>query len=76
MESRDYLELSFRSINCFANDGRLDADELRELLAIAKRDGNIDDNEKRVLAAIMAKVREEEIDKELLQAMEEVEKVI
>ncbi|WP_107331881.1 hypothetical protein, partial [Metapseudomonas otitidis] len=59
-ESRDYLELSFRSIHCFANDGRLDVHELAALLAIAERDGVIDDNEKRVLKKILAHVRPEE----------------
>ena len=48
-ESRDYLEMTFRSIQCFSNDGRLDAQELKALLEIAERDGVIDDNEVRVL---------------------------
>ncbi len=30
-ESRDYLEMSFRSIECFSNDGKLDANEVRVL---------------------------------------------
>ena len=36
-ESRDYLEMTFRSIQCFSNDGRLDAQELKALLEIAER---------------------------------------
>ena len=27
-EARDYLEMSFQSIQCFSNDGKLDAYEL------------------------------------------------
>ena len=42
-EPRDYLEMSFRLIQCFANDGRLDVHELGTLLAVAERDGVIDD---------------------------------
>lgn len=76
MESRDYLEMSFRSINCFADDGKLDAKELDELLSIALRDGNIDDNEKRVLENIMSKVRKEEIDYALRSKMHEIKKLI
>lgn len=53
MESRDYLEISFRSIECFSNDGKLDVKELGEILSIAERDQVIDDNEKRVLANII-----------------------
>jgi len=61
-ESRDYLELSFRSIHCFANDGRLDVHELGALLAIAERDGVIDENEIRVLRKIIALVKPDELD--------------
>jgi len=75
-ESRDYLELSFRSINCFADDGKLDAKELRELLEIAKRDGEIDDNERRVLKNIISKVKAEELDTALKKALREVESLI
>ena len=39
MESRDYLEMSFRSISCFTDDGKLSANELGEILIIAERDG-------------------------------------
>ncbi|OEC45235.1 hypothetical protein A7D27_05425 [Pseudomonas sp. 1D4] len=75
-ESRDYLELSFRSIHCFANDGRLDVHELAALLAIAERDGVIDDNEKRVLKKILAHVRPEEVDPTLREQMAEVARKI
>lgn len=75
-ESRDYLELSFRSIHCFANDGRLDVHELAALLAIAERDGVIDDNEKRVLKKILAHVRPKEIDPALREQMAEVARKI
>ena len=37
LEPRDYLEMTFRSIQCFANDGRLDVHELGALLDIAER---------------------------------------
>lgn len=62
-ESRDYLELTFRSINCFADDGRLDKEELDELVAIALRDGKVDENEKRVLGNIIDRLKEDELDK-------------
>jgi len=61
-ESRDYLEMSFRSIECFSNDGKLDAKELAEILEIAQKDGVIDQNEIRVLRNIISKVKQDEID--------------
>jgi len=68
MESRDYLEMSFRSIECFSNDGKLDAEELGKILAIAERDGEIDHNEIRVLRNIIARLTPEELDDDM-QAM-------
>ncbi len=61
-ESRDYLELSFKSIQCFSNDGRLDADELGKLVAIAERDGQFDQNEVRVLKGIISRIKPDEVD--------------
>ncbi|MBU2986234.1 hypothetical protein KO528_12810 [Saccharophagus degradans] len=61
-ESRDYLEMSFRSIECFANDGKLDAKELGKIIAIAEKDGEIDQNEVRVLRSIVAKIKPAEVD--------------
>lgn len=75
-EPRDYLEMTFRSIQCFSNDGRLDAQELKALLEIAERDGVIDDNEVRVLRKIMAQVRPEEVDSALRDKIAIVEKKI
>ena len=71
-ESRDYLEMSFRSIQCFANDGRLDVQELASLLDIAERDGVIDDNEIRVLKNIVARIKPEEIDQPMQDKIAQV----
>lgn len=69
-ESRDYLELSFESIRCFADDGRLDAAELGRLVAIADRDGRLDANEIRVLKNIIGKIRPEELDPSMQAALQ------
>ena len=61
-EPRDYLELSFRAVECFGNDGRLDAAELDRLIAIAERDGRFDANEVRVLKGIIDRIRPDEVD--------------
>lgn len=71
-ESRDYLEMSFRSIECFSNDGKLDAKELGQILAFAEKDGEIDHNEIRVLRNIISKVEPEEIDDSMRLMLKEV----
>ena len=75
-ESRDYLEMSFRSINCFADDGKLDADELAEIFAIALRDGKVDANEVRVLNNIIKRLTPEELTEEMKAQLKEIEEKI
>ena len=72
-ENRDYLEMTFQSINCFADDGTLDAQELGQILAIALRDGVVDDNEKRVLRNIISRVKESELDAAMIDKIKEVQ---
>ncbi len=60
-QNRDYLEISFRSIKCFTDDGKLDLHELNELVDIALRDGVIDDEERRVLGKIISLLKFEEL---------------
>jgi hypothetical protein len=71
-ESRDFLEMAFRSIQCFSNDGVLNADELKKIVAIALRDGVLDDNEKRVLRSIIAKLTPADLDGELSRSVAEL----
>lgn len=73
-ESRDYLEMSFRSIECFANDGKLDAEELGRILDIAEKDGQIDQNEIRVLNNIISKIEPHEVDAAMQSKLDELSK--
>ena len=75
-ESRDYLEMSFRSIECFTDDGRLDAKELGKILEIAERDGEIDQNEIRVLRNIISRIKPDEIDTAMKLKLSEISKKI
>jgi len=70
--SNDYLELSFQSIQCFANDGKLLIDELDQLLSIALRDGVVDDDEKRVLNNIFSKLKDEELTDQMQKKIAEI----
>ncbi len=47
-----YLELAYSSIKIFADDGTVDLGELNFLLGLALKDGEIDEDEKRVLGNI------------------------
>jgi hypothetical protein len=60
-ENRDYLEMTYRSIQCFALDGRFQLAEFEALLAIALRDGVIDANEQRILNAIINRLSPAEL---------------
>ncbi len=71
-ESRDYLEMTFRSIECFSNDGKLDAKELGQILRIAEKDGNIDQNEIRVLRNIISKIKPNEVDGDMKEILKSV----
>ncbi len=64
-ENRDYLEMAFRSIQCFSDDGKLQVHELDELLKIALRDGVVDNNEKRVLGKILGRLNPAELTQEM-----------
>lgn len=75
-EARDYLEMSFRSIQCFSNDGKLDAHELGKILDIAEKDGKIDNNEIRVLQNIIARIKPNEVDSAMKQKMMEISEKI
>jgi len=71
-ESRDYLEMSFRSIECFSNDGKLDSNELEKTLGIAEKDGVIDQNEIRVLKNIISRIEPNEIDEAMKATLKKV----
>ena len=51
-EGSSYLELAYSSVKIFGNDGKVDMGELNFLLGLALKDGQIDDDERRVLRNI------------------------
>ncbi len=71
-ENRDYLEMSFKSIQCFSNDGKLLVDELQEIIDIALKDGEVDDNEKRVLSGIIGRLTPSELTPDMQKKITEV----
>jgi len=71
-ESRDYLELAYKSIQCFSNDGKLLLPELDQLLAIALKDGVVDANEKRVLGGIFSRLTLSELTPAMQQRIAQI----
>ena len=61
-----HLQIVRKSIALFANDGRFDAPELDQLLAMAEGDGEIDAEEKRVLADIFRQIESNTDDEALI----------
>ena len=53
-QAKSHIEIAFRSIAVFADDGQLDIGEINFLLGLALRDAVIDEDEKRVLGQIFA----------------------
>ena len=68
-EIRSHLQIILASIDAFANDGKLDADELRAMTAIAKKDGTVDVEEARALHRIIDKLTEAELTPEMKAAI-------
>jgi len=66
--------MTIHTINSFMVDGRLDIEEPEQIINIAKRDGIVDANEKRVLAEIIARLTPEELTGEMQRHIEEVRK--
>jgi hypothetical protein len=73
-ESRDYLEMSYRSIQCFSNDGKLLVSELDDIVSIALKDGVVDENEKRVLGSIIKKLTPGELTPEMMGRIAQLRK--
>lgn len=71
-DSRDYLEMTFRSSECFAENGRIDAEELEKIFKIAQRDNFIDENEVRVLKSIMSRIKPTDIDEAMQATLSEI----
>lgn len=72
----DHLEMAIRSMKYFANDGKLDLEELSDLLALAERDGQIDDDEARILRSVINRLNQEELDEALVEKINEILKKI
>jgi hypothetical protein len=69
---RSHLDIAIASIHVFTDDGRLDLAELEKLLALALRDGVVDEDEKRVLANILLRAERDGVDEAVLTRIDQV----
>lgn len=62
--------MQYAFLRVFANDGRLDRNELEMLERIALRDGEVDDHERAILSRVLERARPEDLDDETRAAIE------
>lgn len=51
---KSHIEIAYSSIKVFTDDGRMDLGELNFLLGLALRDGQVDEDERRVLRKVFS----------------------
>ena len=68
----DSKEMLFRSIACFSDDGKLDVDELNQIVQIALRDGELDTSEKKVLVNIISNLTRADLTPDLWDRVEQL----
>lgn len=71
-EPKDHIEMALKSIQAFSNNGKLDAQELEEIIKIAERDGVIDQNEIRVFRSIISRIDPGEVDASMRRTLSEI----
>ena len=68
----DASEMIFCTIKCFSNDGRLDVDELDQIVKIALADGVVDEEERKVLKNIIYNLTSKDLTLEMWNRVEQL----
>ena len=68
----DASEMMFRTIKCFSNDGRLDVNDLNQIVKIALADGVVDDAERKVLKEIIFNLTSSDLTPEMWTRVEQL----
>ncbi len=68
----DSSAMIFRAIKCFSNDGRLDVNELDQIVKIALADGVVDDEERQVLKNIIYNLTSKDLTPEMWNRVEQL----
>jgi len=54
IKPQSHIEIAYSAIKVFTDDGNMDLGELNFLLGLALRDGEVDDDERRVLRKVFS----------------------
>lgn len=65
-----HIDIAVASISCFTDDGTLSRGEVEHLVGLALRDGDVNDEEKRVLKSIFQRVTQGEVSEETWTLMQ------
>jgi len=68
----DASKMIFRTIKCFSNDGRLDLNELDDIVKIAQADGEVDEEERKVLKNIIYNLTSKDLTPEMWDRVEQL----
>ena len=74
-EDESSVELAYASLALWADDGKLNLDELDTLLHIALRDGVINDREKEVMRGLFNRVHEEDVTADVWDRVQQIRKL-
>ena len=74
--AKDHIQMALKSIEGFANDGKLNAKELEDIISIAERDGVIDQDEIRVFRNIISRIDPSEVDEAMRAKLTEILKKV
>ena len=74
--AKDHIQMALKSIEGFANGGKLNAKELEDIISIAERDGVIDQDEIRVFRNIISRIDPSEVDEAMRAKLTEILKKV
>lgn len=72
MANNDHLEIAFTSMTLFQDDGVLIEEDFNKLLDIALKDGDVNDDEKRILNGVINRLKDDELTRSFARRITEV----
>ena len=71
-DAKYHIQMALKSVEAFANGGKLDAEELEQIIKIAERDSVIDQDEIRVFRNIISRIDPSEVDNAMRAKLTEI----
>lgn len=65
-----HIDMSLLSIQCFMDDGKLNAHELDKMVALAEADDVVTNEEIEVLKSVIRRIKPEEVDAAMRERLE------